>query len=64
MTIIVLLILAAVAINLSIGNNGIFTRAGDATEKYEQASKNEEDEMQKAVNFIYRWLLKWKIPRW
>ena len=54
MTIIVLLILAAVAINLSIGNNGIFTRAGDATEKYEQASKNEEDEMQKAVNFIYR----------
>lgn len=32
-TIIVLLILAAVAINLTIGDNGIFTRAQDATKE-------------------------------
>ena len=30
-TIIVLLILSGVAINLTIGSNGIFTRAGNAT---------------------------------
>ena len=41
MTIIVLLILAAVAINLTIGNNGIFTRAQEAVEKYEIARMNE-----------------------
>ena len=51
-TIIVLLILAGVAISLTIGSNGIFTRAGDATEKYEQASRNEEEEMKKAENLI------------
>ena len=33
-TIIVLLVLAAVAINLTIGENGIFTRAQSATEEY------------------------------
>ena len=47
-----LLILAGVAISLTIGNNGIFTRAENATEKYEEARRNEEDEMQKAENFI------------
>ena len=41
-TIIVLLILAAVAINLTIGNNGIFTRAQDATEKWDEATVTEE----------------------
>ena len=51
-TIIVLLILAAVAINLTIGENGIFTRAQDATEKWQGAEVNEQDEMNKAVNFI------------
>ena len=40
-TIIVLLILAAVAINLTIGNNGIFTRAQEAVDKYEIARMNE-----------------------
>ncbi len=47
-----LLILAAVAINLTIGENGIFTRAQDAVNKYEQAQINEQDELNKAVNFI------------
>ena len=37
-TIIVLLILASVAISLSIGNNGIFTRAQDAAIQNEIAS--------------------------
>ena len=51
-TIIVLLILAAVAINLTIGENGIFTRAQEAVNKYEQSEVNEQDEMNKVVNFI------------
>ena len=51
-TIIVLLILAAVAINLTIGNNGIFTRAQNATQKWEEASKNEQDEIDKVSNFL------------
>ena len=55
-TIIVLLILAGVAINLTIGNNGIFTRAQNATAKYEEASLNEQDEMDKAVNFIDKYI--------
>ena len=51
-TIIVLLILAAVAINLTIGDNGIFTRAGNATKKWQQAEVNEQHEMNGVVNFI------------
>ncbi len=46
-TIIVLLILAGVAISLTIGNNGIFTRAQNATEKWDEATKNEQKEMDK-----------------
>ena len=55
-TIIVLLILAGVAINLTIGNNGIFTRAQNATAKYEEARLNEQDELDKAVNFIDKYM--------
>ena len=51
-TIIVLLILAAVAINLTIGENGIFTRAQNATDKWQEAEVNEQHEMNKVVNFI------------
>ena len=42
-TIIVLLILAGVAINLSIGDNGIFKRAQDAAKKAEEAQDDEEE---------------------
>ncbi len=42
-TIIVLLILAGIAINLSIGDNGLFNRAKSAVEKYKIAA-NEESE--------------------
>lgn len=41
-TIIVLLILAGVAITLSIGENGIFKRAGQVADEWENATKNEE----------------------
>ena len=51
-TIIVLLILAGVAINLTIGNNGIFKRAELATNKWNEASQDEQKEMDKAANFI------------
>ena len=51
-TIIVLLILAAVAINLTIGENGIFRRAQNATEKWQEAEVNEQHEMNGVVNFI------------
>lgn len=36
-TIIVLLILAGIAINLTVGNNGIFTRAKNSTDKWDRA---------------------------
>ena len=44
-TIIVLLILAGVAISLTIGSNGIFTRAENAVDRYKIASADEQDEM-------------------
>lgn len=44
-TIIVLLILAGVAISLSIGNNGIFKRAREATNIYSASSSKEKVEM-------------------
>ena len=43
-TIIVLLILAGVAISLTIGNNGIFTRAQDAASTWQNATQNEQHE--------------------
>ena len=48
-TIIVLLILAGVAISLTVGNNGIFTRAKSAANEWEKAVHNERQVMQ---NFI------------
>lgn len=49
-TIIVLLILAGVAISLTIGENGIFTRAQNATEKWDEAEAQEETEMNTFTN--------------
>ena len=57
-TIIVLLILAGVAINLTIGSNGIFTRTGNATEKYEQASINEQKEMNQVTDVLDNYIRK------
>ena len=44
-TIIVLLILAGVAISLTIGNNGLFTRAENAANTWRKAETNEQEEM-------------------
>jgi len=44
-TIIVLLILAGVAISLTIGNNGLFTRAENAANTWRKAEANEDQEM-------------------
>ena len=51
-----LLILAAVAINLTIGENGIFTRAQNATEKWKEAEANERQELDKAAEIIDEYL--------
>lgn len=49
-TIIILIILAGVAVNLSLGENGIFRRAKDARDKYLAATEDE----QKALNELYK----------
>ncbi len=51
-TIIVLLILAGVTINLTIGNNGIFKLAEDASEKYQNKAEQEKYDLAKAENQI------------
>ena len=51
-TIIVLLILAGVAINLTIGDNGLFKRAQNAAETWDEASKKEAIEMAVASIFM------------
>ena len=49
-TIILLLILAGVAINLAIGEKGIFNQSKLAAEKYKDAQNNEEEQLQIAAN--------------
>ena len=51
-TIIVLLILAGVALNLTIGQNGIFSRAQDAANTWRNAEANE----QSAMNDLSSWM--------
>lgn len=46
-TIVVLLILAAVAINLTIGENGIMSRAMHAANTYDKSVVNESEEIKK-----------------
>ena len=45
-TIIVMLILSGVAINLSIGEEGIFKKAKEAVELYKNASVNEKEQIE------------------
>ena len=49
-TIIVLLILAGVAISLTLSDYGIFGRAQNATQKYDEAAKKENTMLQEVVN--------------
>ena len=51
-TVIVLLILAGVAINLTVGDNGLFRRAQNAADTWELAEQNEQGEMDKAADMI------------
>ena len=51
-TIIVLLILAGIVISLSLGENGIFIRAKEGAEIYQNASENERIELDKVTNYI------------
>lgn len=51
-TIIVLIILSSVAIYLSLGNNGIFTRAKQAKRLYENAQKKETEELNELYSQI------------
>ena len=55
-TIIVLLILSGVAISLSIGEDGIFKRAKEGAETYQNASENEKVELDKVSNYINNYL--------
>ena len=51
-TIIVLLILAGVAISLTVGDNGLFRRAENAADTWQMAEQNEQKEMEQAGNFL------------
>ena len=51
-TIIVLLILAGIALNLTIGENGLFTRAQNAANTWQMAEQNE----QNAMNDLSSWM--------
>lgn len=49
-TIIVLLILATVSINLTIGQNGLFQRARNAVNTYNQSRENEDQDLHNTEN--------------
>ncbi len=51
-TIVVLLILAGIALNLTIGENGLFTRAQNAANTWQMAEQNE----QNAMNDLASWI--------
>ena len=51
-TIIVLLILAGVALSLTVGDNGLFRRAENAANTWQMAEQNEQIEMEQAGNFL------------
>ena len=51
-TIIVLLILAGVALSLTVGDNGLFRRAQNAADTWQMAEQNEQKEMEQAGEFI------------
>lgn len=51
-TIIVLLILAGVTVNLLIGNKGLLSRARNAVDTYENASKNEQSDLENVEDML------------
>ncbi len=55
-TIIILIILAGIGVNLSLGENGIYRRVREAKDKYLTAQKNEEKELSETENHIEEYL--------
>ena len=55
-TIVVLIILAAVIINLSLGNNGIFNRVKQAKQEYLNAQDYEKEQIEEAANSIDKYI--------
>jgi len=51
-TIIIMLILAGITLNLTLGNNGLFSRAKNVTEKWSEAEIKEKEDLKKLVNEI------------
>ncbi len=51
-TVIVLLILAGVALNLTVGDNGLFKRAQNAADTYDEASQKEKIELAAASTYL------------
>ena len=51
-TVIVLLILAGVALSLTVGDNGLFRRAQNAADTWQMAEQNEQSEIEQAGNFL------------
>ena len=54
-TIVILLILAGVALSLTVGDNGLFRRAQNAADTWQMAEQNEQQEMDKAADFLERY---------
>ncbi len=55
-TIIVLLILAGIALNLTIGENGLFTRAQNAANTWKMAEQNEQSAMDNLASWMNQYL--------
>ena len=54
-TIIVLLILAGVALSLTVGDNGLLRRAQNAADTWQMAEQNEQSEMDEVADFLERY---------
>lgn len=51
-TIVILIILAGIAISMTLGENGLFTKAKQGAEDYKVAANVEQDEMANVVGFV------------
>ena len=51
-TIVILLILAGIALNLVLGNNGIIKKATDASQEHKKASDNEQKDLTNIGDYI------------
>ena len=51
-TVVVLLILAGIALNLVLGNNGIIKKATDASQEHKKASDNEQKDLTNIGDYI------------